>query len=217
MLAAPSVVAVAILAALLCITIIGIPVAIAGLFGYFAFLGVLFLWGYVVGAAYLGERILARGAIHAGAAPVTAAGSPAAAGPTATAPTLVRAALTGVLVLAGAEFVKRLLQLVPGLGWLGTLIGVLAWIALALLTMLGAGAWLRNELRYGILARWWRGRAATPPAPPAPGASGAAAAAPGAPPGSWTPDLPVAPGAPPGSGAIPPAAPAAPGDPTPSA
>jgi hypothetical protein len=206
MLAAPSVVAVSILAALLCITIIGIPVAIAGLFGYFAFLGLLFLWGYVVGAAYLGERLLSRGSIGAGSAAPSSI----------PVPTIVRSALTGILVIAGAELVKRLLQLVPGLGWLGSLIGVLAWIAFGLLTMVGAGAWLRNEMREGFLARLWRGRSGPGPASPAAGGGPAATGAPGGP-TMWTPGVPASGSAPPAPPAPPTTWPPAPPQPPPGA
>uniref|UniRef100_A0A832I3K3 Polymer-forming cytoskeletal protein n=1 Tax=Eiseniibacteriota bacterium TaxID=2212470 RepID=A0A832I3K3_UNCEI len=183
MLSVPSFIAVAVVSVLLCITIIGIPVAVAALLGYPALLGLLFVWGYVVGGAALGARILEGRAARQAAAFGVAA--PAAA------PGAMRAALTGVGVLAGAALVKELLQMIPFLGWFGTLIGVLAWIALGVLTMLGAGAWLRNEMRDGLFARWWKGRAVAPAAP--------AAWTPGVP-SPTAPPSPSAPPSPPASG-----------------
>ena len=53
----PSVVALALVVAILCITIIGIPLAIAVLLGYALAVVLLVVWGYVVGAAVLGERL----------------------------------------------------------------------------------------------------------------------------------------------------------------
>ncbi|HEU5319230.1 MAG TPA: polymer-forming cytoskeletal protein, partial [Methylomirabilota bacterium] len=80
MLTVPSIVALCLLVALLCITIIGIPLAIGALFGYFAFLGVLWVWGYVIGAAAVGDRIArraaGRGAVPAAGAAPGAAGIP---------------------------------------------------------------------------------------------------------------------------------------------
>lgn len=221
MLSVPSIIAISLLAALLCITIIGIPLAIAGLFGWFAFLGLLFLWGYVVGAGVVGRTVLerqsARAGVPGGAGGAVPAGAPGAVAPAAE-PGVLRSALIGMLVLAGAQFVGQLLHLIPGLGWLGTLLRVLAWIAFAFVTMVGAGAWLRNELRSGRLARLWRGRngagtaAAAPagarqwyPGPRAPPAGGPGGAPP-APAGPAPAVPPADPGAPPPPG-VPPAEP----------
>ena len=152
----PSIVAISIVAALLCITIIGIPVAVAALLGYFGFLGVLWLWGFVVGAAALGERIAARRS----AQPIS----------------LTRAALYGVLAIGGAGVVGAILHL-PGIGAIGGLIRVLSWLAFSVVTLMGSGAWLRVEFDSGMLSRiWGRGRraAAEGTVPPAPVAGGTA-------------------------------------------
>ncbi len=157
----PSIVALALVVALLCITIIGIPVALAALLGYCLFLVLIWVWGYVAAAAVLGEGILSRRA--ASAAP----------GATFTPPTLVNAALLGVLVVNGSSFLGALLRETGGfLSGFGTLIRVLAVIAAFLLTIAGSGAWLRTEFRAGTIARWWRGnqwgRRSDPVPPPTP-------------------------------------------------
>jgi hypothetical protein len=157
MLAVPSIVALCLLVALLCITIIGIPLAIAVLFGYFAFLGVLWIWGYVIGAAVIGELVTRRRATATVVATDTGAGlapAPAASGGVSS---LTRAALSGVLVISGAGLVGSLLQQL-GLGALGTLLKVLSWITFSGVTLIGAGAWLRAEYKAGTLARLWGAR-----------------------------------------------------------
>jgi hypothetical protein len=168
-LAAPSLIAVALLAALLCITIIGIPLAIAALLGYVAFVGLLWIWGYVIGAAALGAKLAAR-----------QGGGPAS-------PT--RVALYGVLVIGGAGLVGSLFHAIPGIGALGTLLRVFSWLAFSLATLLGSGAWLRNEFASGSLARLWGRRpavasaaAGVPPAPAPPAAGAPPTGEPPAPP-----------------------------------
>jgi hypothetical protein len=156
-LAIPGLIAVALVVALLCITIIGIPLAIAALFGYLALIAVLYGWGSIVGAAALGQRVLAgRGA----------AGS------------LTRHALTGVLLLDGTGLFAEMLKSTNfgAFDALGGLLGVLAVLAnLLLCVIIGPGALMRSELATGFVGRWWSGRrtvaretaAATPPPPPA--------------------------------------------------
>jgi cytoskeletal protein CcmA (bactofilin family) len=160
-LAVPSIIALCVLVALLCITIIGIPLAIAALFGYFAFLGILWVWGFVIGAAAVGEKLARRSGDNA--------------------PGLTRAALYGVLLISGAGLVGSVLRL-PGIGGIGTLLIVLSWLAFSGVTLIGAGALLRAEFQAGTLSRLWGGRrkaaaAASPavesaPAAPAAPASG---------------------------------------------
>jgi hypothetical protein len=209
----PGFIAVVLFAALLAITIIGIPLAIVALLGYPAVLALVYVWGYVVGCAAIGENLLKRREPSPG---------------------LVKSALTGTAVIAGIGILGKLLKIVPGLGGLGGLLQGLGWLAFALVVLIGSGAWLRYELQQGTLVRWWQGRrgGGTPPPPPpggweptpagpAPppasggaaqwypgGSAGPAGTAPAqgwgpppagtAPPQSWTPP-PQGPGAPPQS------------------
>ena len=192
MLTVPSIVALCMLVALLCITIIGIPLAIGALFGYFAFLGVLWMWGYVIGAAAIGERLARRTAV---ATAGTTPGATGAADPTAAHGShsgLTRAALSGVLLISGAGLLGSAFRL-TGLGAIGTLLKVLSWITFSGVTLIGAGAWLRAEFQAGTLARLWgrrkaNGQAAAAStttaaaATPEPGSTGAVASPPAEPP-----------------------------------
>lgn len=171
-LAIPSIIALALVVALLCITIIGIPLALAALLGYGLFFVVFVLFGAVVGAVVVGERVLA----NRGQA----------------APTLVAAALTGTAIVAGARLLGRLLHTADfvGIGGLGTLLVVLAWIAAAFLSVIGGGAWLRWEFTSGLLKRWWNRRGNgtfAAPAPPPPAAPGAPAVVSAPPPEAYMP------------------------------
>ena len=171
MLTVPSIVALCLLVALLCITIIGIPLAIGALLGYFAFLGVLWMWGFVIGCAAIGERVARWGGSRmtsAASGPATgAAGTPYTATHTgalaAGAPvpfSLTRAALSGVLLISGTGLVASILHR-PGLGPIGgvlTLLKVLSWLAFSGVTLIGAGAWLRAEFKAGTLSRLWGAR-----------------------------------------------------------
>jgi hypothetical protein len=166
----PSLVALALVVALLCITIIGIPVALAALLAYFLFLFVVWVWGYVIAASVVGQWALGRRSpAVAGAIPPPA-------------PSILRGALIGVLILSGAAFVGRLLQAAGPLGGIGTLIGVLSWIAFALAVLLGSGAWIRSELETGTLMRWWRGNQWGRSKAPAPAPAAAAPPSPEPPP-----------------------------------
>jgi hypothetical protein len=174
----PSVVALALVVAILCITIIGIPLALAALLGYAVFLVVLWVWGYVVGTLAVGDwasaRMSARAAATSGAATTTTPAS------------LSRRAVLGVLIVSGAGLAGEILQTLffaPPLQGFGVFISVVSTVAGALAATFGAGAWLRSEFKSGTLGRWWSGRraqtaaAASAPAPsvppaPAPGPLG---------------------------------------------
>jgi hypothetical protein len=177
----PSIVALALVVALLCITIIGIPLALAALLGYVLFLGMLFVWGYAVGAAVIGGKLSKRAQHNAvaGVAPQPE-------------PSLVRSAAVGVLVLGGAAVVAQIMKSVGGVLYgLGSFIHVITIIFACLLTTAGAGAWLRAEFMTGTLGVWWRGRRL--------GGGGG--------PGNPVPLAPVPPPAPPGFGSPPYASP----------
>jgi hypothetical protein len=148
----PSIVALALVMALLCITIVGIPLALAALVGYFLFFAVFWIFGLAVGAVVIGEWIAAK------------RGKPAM--------PLRESALLGVLVVAGAGFVGNLFAIVgvPGLGGLGKLTVVFSVIALVFMGLMGGGAWLKWEFAEGLFGQWrgrWKGRnaARVPPAP----------------------------------------------------
>jgi hypothetical protein len=152
----PGLVAVALLTALLCITIIGIPLGIALLFAYFLFLAVFAVWGGVVGAAVVGEQFSQRQGVGS--------------------PTLMRAVIAGLLLLDGAlvlASLMRMMHFIPFFSGFGTFFKVLLIIANALVGVTGWGALLRSEFTTGIIARWWHGRrgsAGTPVTPaPVPG------------------------------------------------
>jgi hypothetical protein len=183
----PSVIALALVVAILCITIIGIPVALGVMIGYCLLLLLLGGWGYVVGAAALGRRIAGRSA---------------------TQPTLVRSAVFGVLAIQGSMLVATMLKPLPIIGWMAGVLWVLAMVVYAAVTLLGVGAIIRSKFGQGEGGQWWPpSRLFGPSTPPAP------AGWPSGPGGSWTPDMPTPAPAP----AAPPAAPyAAPPSPPPS-
>lgn len=192
----PSIVALALIVAILCITIIGIPLALAALLGYCLFLILTYLWGYVVASVVVGEWILNRSVSRS--ASMTGAAAPAAP------PSLTRMAVVGVLVLGGLRVIGSLMRGLWFIGWLGGLIAALAWAAIAVAATFGGGAWLHTEFTTGTLGRWWHGRRGRNGggAPPTGGAP-----APGPPPPPAGPPPPAAPSppspfaAPPPSGA----------------
>jgi hypothetical protein len=144
----PSIVALALVVALLCITIIGIPLALAALLGYVLFLGMLFVWGYAVGAAVIGGQLSKR-AQHTAVAGVAPQPEPS----------LQRSAAMGVLVLGGTAVIAQIMKSLGGVLYgLGAFIHVITIIFACLLTTAGAGAWLRAEFMTGTLGVWWRGR-----------------------------------------------------------
>jgi hypothetical protein len=194
----PSIVALALVMVLLCITIVGIPLALAALVGYFLFFVVFWVFGLVVGASVVGERIAARRGVSA--MPVG------------------QSALLGVVVVAGAGFVGNVFAImgVPVLGGLGKLVVALSVITIVVLGVMGGGAWLKWEFTEGMLGRWrgrWEGRnaARVPPAP-----YGPPPASPYGPPAAAPP--PVSPAAPASPGTyVPPGQEPPPSGPTPDA
>ncbi|MBI1798606.1 MAG: polymer-forming cytoskeletal protein [Candidatus Eisenbacteria bacterium] len=129
----PSLVALALVVAILCITIIGIPVALAALMAYSVLLVVLFFWGFIVGAAWLGGQLMGRSNSS-----------------------LLRLALTGTAIIIGLRAVGHLIGMVPFFGFLGGLFVVVGWALSGTAITLGAGALLRSESASGALGRWWR-------------------------------------------------------------
>ncbi len=195
----PSVIALALVVVLLCITIIGIPLALAALLGYGLFFVVFWLFGLTVGAAFIGQRIVARRG--GDALP------------------LLQAALIGVLVVWGIRFAGHLLSAV-GLWPLGKMFSVLMVLVTIVLGTMGGGAWLKWEFESGIFGQWW-GRARgggwrRTPAPATAAPYGPPPASPYGPPAAMTaPEPAPPPPAPPESfmppGETPPAPPAGPG------
>jgi hypothetical protein len=178
LLAVPSMVALAFVVVVLCVTIIGIPLAIVALLGYFVFFALLIVWGYTVGAAALGEKVLER----RGEAAVN----------------LTRATMAGVILLGSGEVFANILEwldnFLPLVGILGKVLYAAVVLASIVVTSMGAGAWLHTESTSGTLGRWWRGSSArirrTAPRPPDPPPTGGAPATPYS-----TPPPPPMPGA----------------------
>jgi hypothetical protein len=164
----PSVVALALVVAILCITIIGIPLAIAVALGYVFGMVILVIWGYVVGAAVLGERLSRQ------------LGRPAA--------SLTMMAVWGIVALTAIKVVGHLFGGLPMGGGAGGMLILLATLISAALTTMGAGAILSTQLRRDQLARWWPGaRGHAPAATPPPAAPPPSPPPPPAPPASYTP------------------------------
>ena len=156
----PSVVALALVVAILCITIIGIPLAIAVLLGYVLAIVLLVVWGYVVGAAVLGERLARQ------------------LGRSVSSLTLM--AVWGVVALTVIKVVGHLFGGIPMGGAPGGMLIVLATVITGVLVTVGAGSLLTTQLRRDSLSRLWPGtRAAVGRATAA--APAAAPAAPAAP------------------------------------
>src|SRR5262245_31235775 len=152
----PSVVALALVVAILCITIIGIPLALAVVLGYVLALILLCLWGYVVGASVLGERLSRQ------------------LGRSATSLTLM--AVWGIVSLTAVKVVGHLFGGIPMGGFAGGVLVFLAAVAGGILTCIGAGALLWTQLTRESIRQWWPGArahsaseapaAAPPMAPP---------------------------------------------------
>jgi cytoskeletal protein CcmA (bactofilin family) len=187
LLLAPSVIALALVVAILCITIIGIPLALGVILAYAALLVVLAIWGALVGAVPVGRQLALR-----------VMGGTVSGDPTPAAVPIMRAALFGVLILNGLRVVGRVFEFLPLLGWVGTLIGVVWWISGSLLTLLGAGALIRSKFGRGSGASWWPLWVPARSGPSAPGS-----AAPSTAPAFSTPDAAIAPPSVPWSGAPP--------------
>ena len=132
----PSVIALALVIALLCITIIGIPIAAAVAVAYGAFFFLSALWGSVVGAGVLGSRLYPRFKGGEG--------------------TLMQSVLWGVVALHGMRIASDLLHIVPMFGFLGGLLTFMHFVALSILGILGAGALVRGEYQRRSLQNWWQ-------------------------------------------------------------
>ena len=130
----PSVVALALVVAILCITIIGIPLALGALVAYAGLIVVLAMWGYIVGVMPLGQRAVQR--LGRSVTPV-------------------QVAVFGVLLVSGLRVVSEFLRFVPFFGWFGKLLWVVAFMIAAVATLMGAGALLRTKFGQGRDARWW--------------------------------------------------------------
>jgi hypothetical protein len=165
----PSVIALALVIAVLCITIIGIPLAAAVAVGYCAFFVLAALWGTIVGYGVLGQRIYPR--LKGGTA------------------SLLQSLIWGGIALHGMRIASDLFHVVPLFGIIGGLLKFIHFVLLACLGTLGAGALVRGEYQRRSLQNWWsRMRPAgsqrndmppppsapPPPPPPAPPASSGA-------------------------------------------
>lgn len=199
----PSIVALCLVFAILCITIIGIPVALGVLFAYIGLLIVVAGWGYVVGVAALGQRFAARGGQR---------------------PTLMRSAVTGVFAIQGTMVLTAIFGHLPVIGWMASVLFVIALVAFSVVTLLGIGALIRSKFGQGPEGAWWppnrlfgpinpASPAGYPPPPagyPPPPAAGYPPApptsAPGPPP-NWTPPAAPQSYAPPGFVSPPPSSP----------
>ncbi|MBI5168326.1 MAG: hypothetical protein HZA61_02440 [Candidatus Eisenbacteria bacterium] len=202
-LAIPALLVVSIAAALLCITIIGIPLAIAALFGLALFFAIAVVWGTITGFALLGGQVFTR--FKGGE------------------PTLLRAAIWGVVCVVGLRILSDVLHILPLFGFLGGLVTFIRFTLWAILMTLGAGALVRAEYQRRTVQSWWqqsqfnrrRSSDASDYPPPPPPAQSAAATPPPPPP----PPSPSSSFAPPGSSASepwpppPPPPPAPPSDP----
>ena len=131
----PSIIALALVIALLCITIIGIPLAAAVAVGYVAFFVVAAVWGTVVGYTLLGGELHQR-----------IKGSSA---------TIVRAAIWGVVAVLGLRVVGSLFHVLPIFGFVGGLVNFVATVMTVLLATLGAGALVRSEYLRRTVQDWW--------------------------------------------------------------
>ncbi len=171
----PALIAVVLVAALLCVTIIGIPVGVLLILGYCVAVVLLLLWGGVLGAARVGEWAIARLSPRLGE------------------PTLVRSTLIGIVAVTLPGLMGRLFELV-GLdffpaGMLGVTLRVVGWVIETVVLVAGMGAVLHARAgQVDPIRMPWSG--ATPAPPAAPGSPPAAPVAP------VPPAPPATPGAP---------------------
>jgi hypothetical protein len=166
----PSIVALALVVAILCITIIGIPLALAVLLGYVLGLMLLVAWGYVVGAAALGERLahqLGRSA-----------------------PTLTIMAVWGIVGITVIRVVGHLFGGIPMGGFPGGMLVLLSGVISCVLVTIGAGALLRTQARREQIGQWWTGARAAAGHRAAPGGAASASGTPAAPPMSAPSPMP---------------------------
>lgn len=131
----PSVIALALVVALLCITIIGIPLAAAVGLAYCAFFVVAAMWGTVVGYGILGHRLYPK--FRTGEA------------------TLMQAVLWGGIALHGLRIASDLFHVVPVFGFVGGILTAFHFIGLWVLGTIGAGALVRGEYDRRSLQTWW--------------------------------------------------------------
>jgi len=147
----PSIVALALVVAILCITIIGIPLALAVILGYVLAIMLLCLWGYVIGATVLGERLSRQMGRSAS--------------------TLTLMAVWGVVAITAVKVIGHLFGGIPMGGFAGGVLVFLANVTAGVLTCIGAGALLWTQLTRESIRQWWPGARTN-------GASQPAAAAP---------------------------------------
>jgi hypothetical protein len=149
---APSAVAVALFSALLCITLIGIPVAILLLAAYVVALILLVMWGFLVGAALVGRWVWRRFR------------------PLEPEPVLLKAMLAGIVALAVPGFLGHLLRtvmfMVPPVGALGIAIWVLGCLLTLSFWLVGMGALIAT--RAGMPPRIVPAGGIVPPPPGTP-------------------------------------------------
>lgn len=173
LLLAPSAVALALVAAILCITIIGIPLGVAAIFAYGAILAIACTWGFVIGAGVLGERLGARSG---------------------TARSFMRSAAIGLIAIQGLQVAGQMFGLIPFFGWVGGLLGFAAFVAGSVVILIGVGALIRSKVGQGPDGKWWPLHKRVVPVAPSGAAAGGPQAAPA--PGVATPPAPSAPAPP---------------------
>lgn len=133
----PSVVALVLVVVILCITIIGIPLALAVILGYVLALILLCLWGSVIGATVLGERLARQTGRSAS--------------------TLTMMAVWGIVALTAVKVVGHLFGGIPMGGFAGGVLVFLANVTGGILTCIGAGALLWTQLTHDSIRQWWPG------------------------------------------------------------
>jgi hypothetical protein len=158
----PSIIALALVIALLCITIIGIPLAAAVAVGYCAFFVLAGLWGSVVGYGVLGGKLFPRFKNAQ--------------------PTLLQAVIWGGVAVHALRIAGDMLHVVPLFGILGGLLTFMHFVVIASLGTIGAGALVRGEYRRRSVQNWWArmrpsntGDMPGPPPPPPPPATSSGA------------------------------------------
>jgi hypothetical protein len=180
----PSAIALAVVSVLLAITLIGIPLAVVAILGYVLFFVIFAILGLTIGATVVGEWLASRQGVAA--RPVW------------------QYALFGVLLVYGARFVGRVLEVVGVFGFhaLGVLLVIASVSVAAVLGMIGGGAWLKWEFSEGMFGRWWghwqgRNGRIVPGGPVAASAGAPAASAPPPPYAAGAPGEPPPPPPPP--------------------
>ena len=144
----PSIVALALAVGVLCITIIGIPLAILLIPAYGLAVTLLFLWGFTIGVTAIGERFADRlGGTR----------------------TLAKTTMAGALVVGGMLFVAQVLHFIPFFGWISGLLKVLGWVTFGFVTLAGAGALVKSKFGQGPGGQWWPPFRRAPASPPPPG------------------------------------------------